>query len=175
MALQARDTTIAGARLFSPDVFKDDRGFFEEIYATSKYQALGITDEFVQDNVSFSAKDVLRGLHGDPENSNLVNVLRGKVWDVIVDVRKDSPTYLKWEGFELSEDNHAQLYIPKGCAHGFLTLTDNVIFIYKNSALYNPQREFAYRWNSRSLAITWPLTGDPIMSVKDQAAPLFTP
>jgi len=88
-------------------------------------------------------------------------------------VRKDSPTYLKWEGFELSEDNHAQLYIPKGCAHGFLTLTDNVIFIYKNSALYNPQREFAYRWNDPTFAITWPLSNDPLMSPKDKAAPLF--
>ena len=175
MALRARDTTINGARLFVPDVYEDDRGFFTEIYATSKYRALGVTDEFVQDNVSFSARNVLRGLHGDPENSKLVNVLRGKVWDVIVDLRKASPTYLMWEGFELSEDNHAQLYIPKGCAHGFLALTDNVVLAYKNSALYDPQREFAYRWNSPALAIAWPLTGEPIISAKDRAAPLFTP
>jgi dTDP-4-dehydrorhamnose 3,5-epimerase len=173
MALQARDTTITGARLFSPDVFKDDRGFFKETYTTSKYQALGLTDEFVQDSMSFSAKNVLRGLHGDPEMSKLVNVLRGKVWDVIVDVRKESPTFLKWEGFELSEDNHAQLYIPKGCAHGFLTLTGDVVFAYKHGALYNPQREFAYRWNDPTFAITWPLTTDPLMSAKDKAAPLF--
>src|ERR1700722_18134402 len=115
MALQVRDTSIAGARLFSPDVFKDDRGYFKETYTTSKYQTLGLMDEFVQDSMSFSAKNVLRGLHGDTEMSKLVNVLRGKVWDVIVDLRKDSPTYLKWEGFELSDDNHTQLYIPKGC------------------------------------------------------------
>jgi dTDP-4-dehydrorhamnose 3,5-epimerase len=173
MALQVRDTSIAGARLFSPDVFKDDRGYFKEIYTTSKYQALGITDVFVQESVSFSTKNVLRGLHGDPEMSKLVTVLQGIVWDVIVDVRKDSPTYMKWEGFELSEDNHTQLYIPKGCAHGFLTLTDNVIFAYKHGALYNPQREFAYRWNDPTFAITWPLLADPLMSAKDKTAPLF--
>ena len=175
MALQTRDTTIAGARLFFPDVFEDDRGFFKETYSAGKYRALGLTDEFVQDNVSMSKKNVIRGLHGDPEMSKLVTVLRGEIWDVIADARKDSPTYGKWEGFDLSENNHVQLYIPKGCVHGFIALTDNVVLSYKHSALYNPQREFAYRWNSPSLAITWPLTGDPIMSVKDQAAPLFTP
>ena len=173
MALQARDTAVAGARLLSPDVFADERGFFKEMYATAKYRALGIPDEFVQDNVSVSARNVLRGLHGDPENSKLVTVLRGNVWDVIVDVRKGSPTYLAWEGFELSADNHAQLYIPKGCLHGFLTLTDDVVFIYKNSALYDPQREFAHRWNDPTLAIPWPLTSDPIVSPKDAAAPLY--
>jgi dTDP-4-dehydrorhamnose 3,5-epimerase len=80
---------------------------------------------------------------------------------------------MKWEGLELSEDNHTQLYIPKGCAHGFLTLTDNVIFAYKHGALYNPQREFAYRWNDPTFAITWPLLADPLMSAKDKTAPLF--
>ncbi|MGA2392555.1 MAG: dTDP-4-dehydrorhamnose 3,5-epimerase [Candidatus Lustribacter sp.] len=175
MALQARDISVFGARLFSPDVFKDERGFFTETYATSKYRALGVTDEFVQDNVSFSAQNVLRGLHGDPENSKLVYVLRGKAWDVLVDLRKDSPTYLTWEAFELSEDNHAQLYIPKGCAHGFLALSDNVVLAYKNSALYDPQREFAYRWDSPALSIPWPTTATPIISAKDQAAPLFIP
>lgn len=175
MALQARDTAVAGARLLFPDVFADERGFFKEMYATVKYRALGIPDEFVQDNVSVSARNVLRGLHGDPENSKLVTVLRGKVWDVIVDVRKSSPTYLAWEGFELSEDNHAQLYIPKGCLHGFLTLTADVVFVYKNSALYDPKREFAHRWDSPALNITWPLTTTPIISAKDQAAPVYRP
>jgi len=175
MALQARDTTIAGARLFSPDVFEDERGFFKETYSTAKYRALGIADDFVQDNVSFSAKNVLRGLHGDPRMSKLVNVLRGAVWDVIVDVRADSPTYLRWEGFELSERNHVQLYIPKGCAHGFLTLTDDVVFVYKNGALYDPATEFAYRWDDPTLAVAWPLTGEPRLSAKDRVAPLFTP
>jgi dTDP-4-dehydrorhamnose 3,5-epimerase len=175
MALQTRDTTIAGARLFFPDVYQDDRGFFKEVYSTAKYRALGLNDEFVQDSVSKSAKNVIRGLHGDAEMSKLVTVLRGKIWDVIADVRKDSPTYGTWEGFELSEDNHVQLYIPKGCAHGFIALTDDVVFSYKHSALHNAQREFAYRWNSPSLAIAWPLVGEPRISPKDQTAPLFTP
>ena len=175
MALQARDTAIAGARLISPDIFEDERGLFKVTYSTAKYRDIGVTDDFVQDSVSYSKKNVLRGLHGDPEMSKLVNVLRGRVWDVNVDVRKDSPTYLKWEGLELSADNHVQLYIPKGCAHGFLTLTDDVVFLYKNGALYNPQREFAYRWNDPTFAIDWPLTGEPVMSSKDQAAKLFAP
>jgi dTDP-4-dehydrorhamnose 3,5-epimerase len=175
MAFQARDTTIFGARLFFPDVFADERGFFKETYSTAKYRALGLTDEFVQDSISFSKQNVIRGLHGDPEMSKLVTVLRGKIWDVIVDVRQGSPTYGTWEGFDLSEDNHVQLYVPKGCAHGFLALTSDVVFSYKHSALHDPQREFAYRWNSPSLAIAWPLTGEPRISAKDQAAPLFTP
>ena len=175
MALQARDTTLADARLFIPDVYEDDRGFFKETFSTAKYRALGLLDDFVQDSVSFSSKNVIRGLHGDPEMSKLVTVLRGKIWDVIVDLRKGSPTYLKWEGFELSEDNHAQLYIPKGFAHGFIALTDDVVFSYKHGALHNAQREFAYRWNDPTFAITWPLTGEPHLSAKDQAAKLFTP
>src|ERR1700761_4775061 len=114
MAIQVRETTLADARIFVPDVYEDDRGFFKETYSTSKYRALGLTDDFVQDSVSFSSKNVIRGLHGDPEMSKLITILRGKIWDVIVDVRKGSPTYCKWQGFILSEHNHVQLYIPKG-------------------------------------------------------------
>jgi dTDP-4-dehydrorhamnose 3,5-epimerase len=175
MALQTRETTLADARLFFPDVYPDERGFFKETYSTAKYRALGLLDEFIQDSVSFSSKNVIRGLHGDPEMSKLVTVLRGKIWDVIVDLRSDSPTYLKWEGFELSEDNHVQLYIPKGFAHGFIALTDNVVFSYKHGALHDTQREFAYRWNDPTFAITWPLVGEPRISAKDQAAKLFAP
>jgi dTDP-4-dehydrorhamnose 3,5-epimerase len=175
MTLQARDTTIADARLFFPDVYEDDRGFFKETYSTAKYRALGLNDEFAQDSVSYSSKNVIRGLHGDPEMSKLVTVLRGKIWDVIVDVRKGSPTYGKWEGFDLSADNHVQLYIPKGLAHGFIALTDDVVFSYKHGVLHDAKREFAYRWNSPSLAIAWPLIGEPNISAKDQAAPPFTP
>lgn len=175
MALQARETTITGARLFIPDVFEDDRGFFKETYSTVKYRALGLRDEFVQDSISFSRKNVIRGLHGDPQMAKLVTVLRGEIWDVIVDVRPDSPTYLKWEGFELSERNHRQLYIPKGLAHGFLTLTDDVVFAYKHGAVYDPTREFAYRWDDPTFAIAWPLTEPPVVSAKDQAARPFSP
>jgi dTDP-4-dehydrorhamnose 3,5-epimerase len=175
MALQVRETTLADARVFFPDVFEDDRGYFKETYSTAKYQALGLHDTFVQDSVSKSSKNVIRGLHGDPEMSKLITVLRGKIWDVIVDVRKGSPTYCKWEGFDLSEDNHVQLYIPKGFAHGFLALTDDVVFSYKHGALHNAEREFAYRWDDPTFAIKWPLVGEPRISAKDQAAKLFTP
>jgi dTDP-4-dehydrorhamnose 3,5-epimerase len=174
MALTARETTLADARMLLPDVYEDERGFFKEIYSTAKYQALGLTDTFVQDSVSFSAKNVLRGLHGDPEMSKLVTVLRGTIWDAIVDLRPGSPTYLEWEGYELSERNHVQLYIPKGFAHGFVALSDDVVFAYKHGALYDPQREFAYRWNDPTFAIDWPLAGAPLLSAKDAAAPFFS-
>lgn len=173
MALQARDISITGARTFFPDVFADDRGFFKELYSAAKYRALGLQDEFVQDSVSYSHQNVIRGLHGDPQMAKLVTVLRGAIWDVIVDVRAGSATYGKWEAVDLSADNHVQLYIPAGCAHGFLALTDDVVFTYKHSTLYAPEREFAYRWNSPTLAIPWPLTTPPIISAKDQAAPEF--
>jgi dTDP-4-dehydrorhamnose 3,5-epimerase len=172
MALQVHQTKLRDARLFVPDVFEDDRGFFKETYSTAKYRALGLSDEFVQDSVSYSAKNVLRGLHGDPAMSKLVQVLRGEIWDVIVDLRKDSPTYRIWQAFTLSEHNHIQLYIPAGFVHGFLALTD-VVFAYKHSALYDPKREFSVRWNDPTLAIAWPLSGDPIVSARDQAAPLL--
>jgi dTDP-4-dehydrorhamnose 3,5-epimerase len=175
MALQVRETQLAGAKLFVPDVWEDDRGFFKEVYATSKYQALGLTDTFVQDSVSFSTKNVIRGLHGDPAMSKLVTVLRGKIWDAIADVRPGSATYGKWQGFYLNEHNHVQLYIPPGFAHGFIALTDDVVFSYKHGALYDAAREFSIRWNDPTLAIDWPLAGPPRISAKDQAAPFFAP
>ena len=173
MALQVRETQLADARLFVPDVYEDDRGFFKEVYSTGKYQALGLTDEFVQDSVSFSSKNVIRGLHGDRAMSKLVTVLRGKIFDAIVDVREASPTYRAWQGFYLSEHNHVQLYIPPGFAHGFIALTDDVVFSYKHGALYDPAREFAFRWDDPTFAIDWPLTGAPRVSGKDRAAPYF--
>jgi dTDP-4-dehydrorhamnose 3,5-epimerase len=173
MALQVRATQFADARLFVPDVYEDDRGFFKEVYATARYEAAGLTDAFVQDSVSFSSKNVIRGLHGDREMSKLVTVLRGKIWDVIVDLRAGSPTERTWQGFYLSEHNHVQLYIPPGFAHGFIALTDDVVFSYKHGALYDPAREFAVRWNDPTLAIAWPLVGEPRVSPKDQVAPLL--
>ena len=158
--------------MFVPDVFADERGFFKETYSTVKYRALGLTDEFVQDSVSFSAKNVVRGLHGDRVMSKLVQVLRGEIWDVIVDLRPGSPTYRKWESFVLSEHNHIQLYIPAGFLHGFLARTDNVVFAYKHGALYDPAREFSVRWDDPTLAITWPIVGEPVVSARDRAAPL---
>jgi dTDP-4-dehydrorhamnose 3,5-epimerase len=119
-------------------------------------------------------RNVLRGLHGDREMSKLVQVLRGEIWDVIVDARRDSPTYGEWQGFELTERNHAQLYIPKGFLHGFLARSDEVLFSYKHGAYYEPSREFSVRWDDPTLAIAWPLTEPPIVSARDQAAGAFS-
>jgi dTDP-4-dehydrorhamnose 3,5-epimerase len=173
MAIRIIETELAGARLFVPDVFDDERGYFKETYSKRKYHDLGLGDEFVQDSISLSSQNVIRGLHGDREMSKLVHVLRGRVWDVIVDARRDSPTFGKWQGFELSEHDHAQLYIPKGFLHGFLALTDGVLFSYKQSAYYEPAREFAARWDDPTLAIPWPLVGAPRVSEKDQRNPAF--
>lgn len=173
MALEVRETTLRGARLFVPDVFADERGYFKETYSTAKYRALGLDDEFVQDSISFSHKNVIRGLHGDPQMSKLVQVLRGEIWDVIVDFRASSPTYRRYESFSLSDRNHVQLYIPAGFLHGFMALSDEVVFAYKHGALYDPSREFSIRWDDPTLAIPWPLAGEPIVSARDRAAPLL--
>jgi dTDP-4-dehydrorhamnose 3,5-epimerase len=173
MAIRVVESELAEARLFVPDVFDDDRGYFKETYSRRKYGELGLTDEFVQDSISLSSRNVIRGLHGDREMSKLVQVLRGQAWDVIVDARRDSPTFGKWQGFELTQDNHVQLYIPKGFLHGFLALCDGVLFSYKQSAHYDPAHEFAARWDDPTLAIRWPLAGAPRLSEKDQCNPDF--
>lgn len=147
--------------------YADSRGAFKETYVRSKYREIGIADEFVQDNVSFSKAGVLRGLHADPQMSKLVYVLSGEVFDVIVDARKGSSTFGQWEGVYLRAHEHTQLYIPAGFLHGFLALTDDVIFCYKQSAEYAPEREIGVLWNDPDLAIKWPLDGEPIVSAKD--------
>ncbi len=173
MALEVIDTIFDAAKLFVPDVYEDDRGFFKEIYTTRRYKEAGVTDTFLQDSVSFSTKNVIRGLHYDFEMSKFVQALRGRVWDVIVDLRQGSATYRKWQGFHLSEYNHKQLYVPAGFAHGFIALSDDVVFLYKQGALYDPSRERAVRWNDPTLAIEWPLVGDPRVSQKDREAPFL--
>jgi dTDP-4-dehydrorhamnose 3,5-epimerase len=173
MAIHVRPTRFSDARIFVPDVYGDDRGYFKETYSRRKYRDLGLMDEFVQDSVSFSHRHVIRGLHGDPQMSKLVQVLRGRIWDVIVDMRAESPTYREWQSFELSEDNHEQLYVPRGFAHGFLALTGDVVFSYKHGALHDPAREFCVRWDDPAVGVAWPLTSAPILSAKDAAAPLL--
>lgn len=166
-SLEVRETSIPGALLLVPKAWEDDRGYFKETYVRSKYERLGIADEFVQDSMSFSRKGVLRGLHGDPQMSKLVQVLRGEAFDVIVDARRDSSAFGRWEGVRLSESNHTQLYIPAGCLHGFLALTDDVVFTYKQSAEYAPEREIGVRWDDPDLGIDWPLEQPPLLSAKD--------
>ncbi len=168
--------------LFVPDiilvetkVFPDDRGFFFESFKASDFEKGNLPTHFVQDNFSFSKKDVIRGLHyqKDPKaQGKLVSVLKGSAWDVAVDIRRESPTFLKWVGLELNDQNHAMLYIPPGFAHGFLSLTEDVLLLYKCSNEYDPQADAGIRWDDPDLAIPWPVKR-PILSEKDRHLPLI--
>lgn len=169
--LRVLDTRFPEAKLLEPDVFGDERGFFKETYSRDKYVALGIGDTFVQDNVSRSSRNVLRGMHYDMRLSKLVQCLVGSIYDVIVDAREASPTYLQWEGYELTQDNHRQIYVPRGFAHGFLALSDVVIASYKQSEHFDPKHERGMAWNDPAVGIKWPISAPPILSPKDQAWP----
>lgn len=167
--IQVITTDFPEARLFIPDVFPDHRGFFKETYARDKYAALGVRDEWLQDAVSSSHPNVLRGMHYDMRMAKLVQCLSGRIYDVIVDVRAGSPTFHRWQGFELTADNHHQLYVPRGFAHGFLALQECVVQ-YKMTAEYDPTQEGTLSWKDASVGIRWPLTGEPILSTKDANA-----
>jgi len=164
-------TEFAEAKVVVPAVFHDERGFFKEVYARDRYAAAGIEDQWLQDNLSSSRKNVLRGLHFDFRMAKLVQCVRGEIFDVIVDVRAGSATYGRWQGFRLSADNHHQLYVPRGFAHGFLALCDDVLVHYKQSAQYDPGCERALAWNDPTVGVVWPVSGEPLLSVKDAAAP----
>lgn len=170
--MQIEPLPLHEAKLVSLRAFGDDRGYFKETYSMARYREAGIADEFVQDNVSLSRRNVLRGLHGDPSMSKLVQVLHGEAFDVIADIREDSPTRGRWYGTILRAGEHRQLYVPRGFLHGFLALSDEVIFVYKQSSAYNPQTEFGVAWDDPELAIDWPLNGAaPLLSSKDRANP----
>ncbi len=163
---------ISGAVLFEPDVFGDARGYFKETFSQSKYAQAGIDDDFVQDNVSCSHAGVLRGLHYDPRMAKLVQCLEGRIYDVMVDLREGSPTYRQWEAAELTGENHRQVYIPRGCAHGFYVLSDRALVMYKQTALYDPAHERTLRFDDPAIGVQWPLNGKaPVMSEKDASAP----
>ena len=155
----------------------DHRGFFAETYSRFKYSGLGIDVEFVQDNHSLSREvGTLRGLHfqAPPHaQAKLVRCGRGAIFDVAVDIRRGSPTYGQWEGYELSCENGDQLYVPVGFAHGFVTLDPDSEIVYKCSDYYAPEKEGAVLWNDLDIGIKWPIEADPILSVKDAAAPLL--
>lgn len=174
--MEIEKTSLEGAYLIKPNVFQDERGFFMETYSKKKLAEFGITEEFVQDNHSMSVtKGVLRGLHfQNPPHTQakLVRVTRGAVYDVIVDLRKDSPTFGKWEGFELTENNFYMLYVPRGFAHGFCTLKDYTEFQYSCDDFYEPESEGGLMWNDPDLKIYWPIE-NPILSEKDQKHPPF--
>ena len=176
--MQATPTAIEGVLLLEPKVFGDERGFFMETFNGRAFAAAtGLDVAFVQDNHSRSARGVLRGLHhqtGPHAQGKLVRVVKGSVFDVAVDIRPGSPTRGRWVGYELSEANRRQLWIPPGLAHGFLTLSESADFLYKTTSYYEPASEAAIRWDDATLAIAWPDTGvAPIVSPKDAAAPSF--
>jgi len=169
--MEFQKTSLEGAFLIKPRVFDDERGFFMETYSKSKFKEAGIEADFVQDNHSMSVtRGVLRGLHfqvGEKAQAKLVRVTKGTAYDVIVDLRKDSPTFGKWEGFELSADNYLMLYVPRGFAHGFCTLEENTEFQYKCDNFYALESEGGLMWNDPDLRIYWPIQ-NPILSDKDQ-------
>lgn len=164
---------IAGALLLALTAHEDDRGRFAETYSAARYRLAGIEEPFVQDNVSTSRRGVLRGLHGDRRpQSKLVGVLCGSVYDAIVDVRPQSSTFGRWCGVRLDAAEPRQIYVPAGCLHGYLALSDDVVFLYKQSAAYDPQFELAVRYDDPDFRIEWPLEGDaPRLSARDAAAP----
>lgn len=159
--------------LLQPTVHKDPRGCFFESWAADRYVELGISGPFVQDNVSVSAKNVVRGLHYQwPGNAQgkLVSVAHGRVWDVAVDVRRGSPRFGRWVAAELDDVNRHQLWIPPGFAHGFVAMTDDVVFTYKCTARYSPKDEVTIRWDDPTIAVAWPVR-EPLRSPRDAAAP----
>jgi dTDP-4-dehydrorhamnose 3,5-epimerase len=163
---------IHGALIVVPQTFGDQRGYFKEVFSVPRYEKIGITEAFVQDNISVSNRGVLRGLHGDPRMSKLVQVLQGEAFDVIVDIRPQSPTYRKWHGVWLAGEGQAQVFIPKGCLHGFLALAENTILLYKQTATYDPESEIGVVWNDPDIGIDWPLDGnEPRLSPKDTNNP----
>ena len=169
------DTKIKGAVIIEPAVFGDSRGFFLETYQVQRYlDQAGIDHPFVQDNHSRSAKGVLRGLHYQKTKpqGKLVRVVRGEVFDVGVDLRKDSPTFGCWQGVWLSEDNHRQLWLPPGLAHGFLVTSESADFEYKCTDYYDPEDEGCLIWNDPHVGIEWPLE-NPLLSDKDKAGLSF--
>jgi len=171
-------TKIHGAWLLKPKIFGDARGFFLESWSREAFREMGIDVDFVQDNHSRSSRHVLRGLHyqaGDSAQGKLVWVTSGVVFDVLVDLRRNSPTFGQWDGYRLTADAHERIYVPPGCAHGFLVLSKVADFHYKVTAPYNPSAERTLRWNEPSLCIDWPLEigMKPILSEKDQSGAPF--
>lgn len=175
--MQVTPTALADVLIFEPKVFGDERGFFYESFNARVFkEATGLEANFVQDNHSRSASGVLRGLHYQVQQvqGKLVRVTQGEVYDVAVDLRRSSPSFGQWTGVYLSAENKRQLWVPEGFAHGFLVLSDYAEFLYKTTDYYAPTHERCIRWDDTSLAIDWPLQGQPKLSAKDQAGIAFS-
>jgi dTDP-4-dehydrorhamnose 3,5-epimerase len=174
--MKATQLAIPDVFLFEPKVFGDERGFFFESFNQAKFEAVvGRKVNFVQDNHSRSAQNVLRGLHYQIQQSQgkLVRVVQGEVFDVAVDVRKSSPTFGQWVGEILSAENKRQLWVPEGFAHGFVVLSETAEFLYKTTDYYAPEQERSIAWNDPAIAIQWPIAGEPMLSTKDQQGKLL--
>lgn len=174
MVMKVTKTELPGVIFIEPQIFGDSRGWFYELWNKKRYISVGITEEFVQDNTSFSSYGVLRGLHYQKPytQGKLVTVQQGKVWDVVVDLRRSSPTFGKWRGFTLTGEKKEQLYVPRGFAHGFCVLSETALFQYKCTDEYSPKSEHGIMWNDETLAITWPVK-NPKISEKDKKHPTF--
>lgn len=169
------ETALPDVLLLEPRVFGDARGFFMESWNRKTFSDLGLDLDFVQDNHSRSAKGVLRGIHYQLQQpqGKLVRVVSGAVYDVAVDLRRSSPHFGRWVGYELSAENHRMMWVPPGFGHGFLVLSEMADFMYKTTAYYAPEWDRGIRWDDLDLGIQWPLEGVPQLSAKDQVLPLF--
>jgi dTDP-4-dehydrorhamnose 3,5-epimerase len=173
MPFSFKPLAIAEVVLVEPKVYPDERGFFFESFKASDFEQAGLPSHFVQDNFSFSKKNVIRGLHyqrNPKAQGKLLSVLKGSIRDIAVDIRRDSATYLKWVAVELNDKNHAMLYIPPGFAHGFATLSEDVHLLYKCTNEYDPRADTGIRWDDPDVAINW-LVENPIISEKDSQLP----
>ena len=173
--MEVRATPLDGVAVIEPRVFPDDRGFFLESYSRKRFAEAGIDIEFVQDNHSRSVRNTLRGLHAQLETpqAKLVRVLRGAIFDVVVDIRRGSPTFRRWFAIELTHENFRQLFIPVGFAHGFLVLSDAADVMYACTDVYSPDCERSVRWDDPQVGIPWG-AHEPLLSDKDANAPLLT-
>lgn len=167
-------TELPEVLLIEPDVYGDERGYFCESWQKQRYADHGLAVDFVQDNISFSQKNILRGLHVQNPfaQGKMVYVLLGEVYDVAVDIRKNSPDFGRWVGVYLSAENYRQLYIPPGFAHGFCVTSETALFVYKCTELYHPETEMSIAWNDPAIGINWPVP-QPSLSQKDKAAVLL--
>ena len=168
--MNVKETKLPGVLILEPKVFPDDRGYFLETWNSTRYEQVGIPGLFVQDNISFSKKGILRGLHFQYPQSQgkLIQVLSGEVMDIIVDIRVGSPTYSQWIGEVISESNHRQIYVPPGFAHGYCVTSETALFSYKCTDFYNPATEHGIIWNDPDIRIEWPIA-QPVLSPKDEA------
>jgi dTDP-4-dehydrorhamnose 3,5-epimerase len=166
------DTELPDLALIAPEIHGDERGFMVETFRADAWRELGADADFVQENHSRSGKGILRGIHFQtaPGQAKLVRCARGRIWDAVVDLRRDSPTYRRWEGHDLDDERHRQLFVPIGFGHGFCVLSETADVAYKLSSYYDPATESGIAWDDPEIGIEWPIS-DPVLSERDRSAP----